>query len=132
LDAEEPDLGGGADGLEDGVVGYGKGEGARGDLLDVEQEGEFVKGHVVVAVEEGYGFAGFEFGVGFVVGEGEGDGEGKLVEGVVGGVAEGDVHTGPFIVQEPKKSIIYYTFPIIHYQLSIIHYQLSSRAYIFI
>ena len=90
LDAEEPDLGGGADGLEGGVVGYGKGEGARGDLLDVELEGEFVEGHVVVAVEEGDGFAGFEFCVGFVVGEGERDGEGELVEGVVGGVAEGD------------------------------------------
>ena len=90
LDAEEPDLGGGADGLEGGVVGYGKGEGARGDLLDVELEGEFVEGHVVVAVEEGDGFAGFEFCVGFVVGEREGDGEGELVEGVVGGVAKGD------------------------------------------
>ena len=80
-------------------MGDGNGEDAGACFFDVVLVGQGVEAGVgAVEVEESDGFAGFEVGVGFVVGDIESDGEDHLVEGVVGYFAEGDgVAAGGFL-----------------------------------
>lgn len=88
LDAQESGLGNGADGHECRLAGDGYFEHAITHLFDEAEVGEFVNVAVVVEEEEAKGFAGFEIGVGGVLGDFVADSQDELVEGVVLTVAD--------------------------------------------